>query len=645
MTTQALTPTLLSPFDLAGLPLKNRVVMAPLTRGRAGKERIPNALMAEYYAQRASVGLIISEATTISKQANGWLNSPGIYSEEQTQAWKQVVDAVHAKETPFFLQLWHTGRASHSSFQENGQLPVSASAFRLTGDYSHTPIGKQPYETPRALETNGIPLIVADYRQAAQRAKEAGFDGVEIHAGHGYLIDQFLQSKTNQRTDQYGGSLENRYRFLKEIIEAILTVFPASRVGVRLSPNSAYNDMGSPDFRETFLYVAQQLNRYSLGYLALIDGLEFNGFHELGEPMGLAEFRDAFTGAIMANSGYTQETASAAIEAGNADLVGFGRPIISNPDLVERFANGWSLNPPTDTKVWYSLVQEGYTDFPAYSESQDSSDRIEAVNTYFRKVNTRDSTVLNLFTDDVQLFFPKFGLAHGKDALVKFSEIMMNQLERIEHDIEAFNYIVSGNFVVVEGTERGVMRGGLYCPDGIVSQGRFCNVFEFDGALIRRIYIYVDPDFTSADRDRIQIFQGEQPSSDVTRNVVKQYFDRLQSGAEPEAIAALFSEDVDWDITGDVNLVPWIGTRKGRRGVANFIRDLREQDESIRLEIRSIVVEGEKAVVLGEFTSQIKKTGKVIESEFALEFAVQNSLIVRYRLFEDTFAVAQAAQN
>ena len=369
MTTQTLSKTLLSPFDLAGLPLKNRVVMAPLTRSRAGKERIPNALMAEYYAQRASVGLIISEATTISKQANGWLNTPGIYSEEQTQAWKQVVKAVHAKGTPFFLQLWHCGRASHRSFQEKGQLPVSASALKLNGDYNHTPFGKQPYETPRALETNEIPFVVEDYRQAAQRAQAAGFDGIEIHAGHGYLIDQFLQSKTNQRIDPYGGSLENRYRFLKEIVEAILTVFPASRVGVRLSPNSTYNDMGSPDFRESFIYVAQQLNPYGLGYLALIDGLEFNGFHELGEPMVSGEFRDVFTGAIIANSGYTQETASTAIKEGNADLVGFGRPLINNPDLVERFANGWSLNLPADPSVWYSFGKAGYTDFPTYRKS------------------------------------------------------------------------------------------------------------------------------------------------------------------------------------------------------------------------------------------------------------------------------------
>jgi N-ethylmaleimide reductase len=366
MTTQTLSTTLLSPFDLGGLILKNRVVMAPLTRARAGNERMPNALMAEYYAQRASVGLMIAEATVISKQANGWVNSPGIYSDEQAQAWKQVVDAVHSKGTPFFLQLWHMGRASHSSFQENGQLPVSASAVKLNGDYIYTPIGKQPYETPRALETNEIPLVVEDYRRAAGRAKDAGFDGVEIHAANGYLIDQFLQSKTNHRTDQYGGSLENRYRFLKEIVEAILTVWPANRIGVRLSPNGNYNDMGSPDFRETFLYVAQQLNAYGLTYLHILDGLGF-GFHELGEPMTLAELRSVFTGSLIGNCGYTQETAEAAIKDGSADLIAFGRPIISNPDLVERFTNGWPLNPPPDPSIWYSFDKEGYTDFPTYS--------------------------------------------------------------------------------------------------------------------------------------------------------------------------------------------------------------------------------------------------------------------------------------
>src|SRR5512137_3012908 len=253
------SPNLLSPFDLHGLALRNRVVMAPLTRARAGNERVPNDLMAEYYAQRASAGLIITEATVISEQGFGWVDSPGIYTDAQVAGWQKTTAALRARGTPVFVQLWHCGRASHSSFH-GGNPAVSASAIKLNGDYIHTPIGKQPYETPRALETAEIAAVVADYRRAAERAKAAGFDGVEIHAANGYLINQFLDSKTNQRTDRYGGSVENRFRFLKEIVEAILTVWPANRVGVRLSPNGNFNDMGSPDFRETFTYAARQLN-------------------------------------------------------------------------------------------------------------------------------------------------------------------------------------------------------------------------------------------------------------------------------------------------------------------------------------------------------------------------------------------------
>ena len=216
---------LLSAFNLRGLRLRNRVVMSPLTRSRAGENRLPNALMAEYYAQRASAGMILTEATVISKQGIGWLNSPGIYSDEQATAWKMIVDVLHARGTPVFLQLWHCGRASHSSFHESEGLPVAPSAIKINGEYIHTPIGKQPYETPRALETEEIPAIVEDYRRAAERAKTAGFDGVEIHSANGYLIDEFLQSRTNHRTDRYGGTLENRCRFLNEIVRSVLTVW------------------------------------------------------------------------------------------------------------------------------------------------------------------------------------------------------------------------------------------------------------------------------------------------------------------------------------------------------------------------------------------------------------------------------------
>ena len=360
-----MTLRLLEPYRLHDLALRNRVVMAPLTRARSGPDRIPNAVMAEYYRQRSSAGLIISEATTISPQANGWLESPGIYTDAMEAGWRQVTDTVHAAGGRIFLQLWHMGRASHSAFH-GGKPPVSASAVRLHGDGIHTPIGKQPHETPRPLETHEVAAVVADYAAAAARAKAAGFDGVELHAANGYLIDQFLQAKTNLRTDDYGGSIEKRCRLLLDVVAALADVWPSRRVGVRLSPNGIYNDMGSPNFREQFLHAAAALDRLDIGYLHVVDGLAF-GFHELGPPLTLADFRGVFRGPIMANCGYTAETAEAAIRAGNADLVAFGRAYIANPDLVERLANGWPLAPMADMGVWYSPTgAKGYADYPAY---------------------------------------------------------------------------------------------------------------------------------------------------------------------------------------------------------------------------------------------------------------------------------------
>ena len=360
------TDHLLQPFRLGDLSLPNRVVMAPLTRGRAGRERIPHALMAEYYVQRASAGLIISEATTISEQANGWLESPGIYTDAMEAGWRQVTAAVHAAGGRIFLQLWHLGRASHSDFH-GGRPPVSASAVAIAGDGIHTPLGKKPYETPRALETGEIAGVVADYARAAARARAAGFDGVEIHAANGYLIDQFLQAKTNHRTDAYGGSVENRARFLREVVEAVTAAWPARRVGVRISPNGVFNDMGSPDFREQFTHVATLLDRCDLAYLHVMDGLAF-GFHQLGEPMTLAEFRRVFSGPLMGNCGYTFAAAEEAIAAGVADLIAFGRPYISNPDLVARLRHGWPLAEPAAMAAWYAPTgAAGYTDFPAYA--------------------------------------------------------------------------------------------------------------------------------------------------------------------------------------------------------------------------------------------------------------------------------------
>lgn len=358
---------LLDSFQLGDLSLKNRVVLAPMTRARAGDDRLANALMAEYYAQRASAGLLISEAVVVSEQGIGWSNTPGIYTEEQALSWRQVVDAAHARGTPIFLQLWHCGRASHSSFH-HGELPVAPSPVKLEGDMIHTPSGKQTYETPRALTIEEIAAVVEDFRRAAQLSKEAGFDGVEIHSANGYLLDGFLQSKTNRREDAYGGSLENRFRLLREIVEAVLSVYPSHRVGVRFSPNGQFNDMGSPDYRETFLYAATQLNTYNLGYLHVMDGLAF-GFHGLGEPMTLAEFRQVWNGPLMGNCGHTKTSAEALIQQGDADLMAFGRPYISNPDLVERFANGWSLSPLADMSVWYVFDPKGYADFPPYRGS------------------------------------------------------------------------------------------------------------------------------------------------------------------------------------------------------------------------------------------------------------------------------------
>lgn len=359
---------LFQPLQLGDLTLRNRVVLAPLTRARAGAERVPNDLMATYYRQRAGAGLVISEATAVSPQGNGWVDAPGIYTEAQREGWRRVVDTVHAEGGRIFLQLWHTGRASHSSFL-GGELPVAPSAIKIEGEGVHTYDGKQPHETPRALRTDELPGVVADYVAAARLAQEAKFDGVELHAANGYLLDQFLQSKTNHRDDAYGGSVENRFRLLREVVEGISTVFPPSRIGVRLSPNGVFNDMGSPDYRETSLYAARELDALGVGMLHVMDGLAF-GFHELGEPMTLADFRAVYRGTLIGNCGYTRESGEAAVAGGNADLIAYGRPFIANPDLVERFRNDWPLAPEADPSTWYAggVGAEGYTDYPAYSE-------------------------------------------------------------------------------------------------------------------------------------------------------------------------------------------------------------------------------------------------------------------------------------
>ena len=361
--------SLLDPVHLGALSLPNRVVMAPMTRSRAGEKRIPNRLMGRYYARRASAGLIVTEATVISREGIGWRRSPGIFTDEQAHAWReQVVEPVHEAGGRIVLQLWHCGRASHSDFH-GGKLPVAPSAVRLDGDHIWTPEGKKEYEEPRAMTVDEIAATVRDYAAAAVRAREAGFDGIELHGANGYLIDQFLQSKTNRRDDAYGGSVENRYRFLAEVMEAVLEVFPAERVGIRLAPNGAFNDMGSSDYREQFSYAAKRLDTLGLAYLHIVDGLAF-GFHELGEPMTLEEFRGYVSTSLIGNCGYTFENATEAVESGNADAIAFGRPYISNPDLVQRFSNGWPLAEEAPMEVWYSFDEEGYADWPRYSESK-----------------------------------------------------------------------------------------------------------------------------------------------------------------------------------------------------------------------------------------------------------------------------------
>jgi len=299
-----------------------------------------------------------------------------VYKPEHAAAWKEVTDAVHAKGGVIFAQLWHQGRQSHSSFHD-GKPPVSASDVKPESeDGVHTYEGKQPFETPHPLTIEEIKETVEDFRNAARIAKEAGFDGVELHSANGYLLDQFLQSRTNKRTDEYGGSVENRYRFVDEVVDAVLSVWPSKRVGVRLSPNGVFSDMGSPEFREQFLYTAEQLGKKNIGYLHVMDGLGF-GFHKLGEPMTLKEFRAVLPAdvVLVGNVGYTAESAAEVIGSGDADAIAFGRPFIANPDLVERFKHDWPLNPPADPSTWYGAVPDkplsaAFTDYPTYNADE-----------------------------------------------------------------------------------------------------------------------------------------------------------------------------------------------------------------------------------------------------------------------------------
>ncbi|WP_437588628.1 alkene reductase [Sorangium sp. So ce1000] len=358
---------LFSPFALGPVSLPNRLVMAPLTRCRAGEGNVPNELNARYYEQRSSAGFIITEATQVSPEGVGYARTPGIHTDAQVAGWRLVTDTIHRAGGRVFLQLWHVGRASHPAFQPNRQAPVSSSAIAIRKGHAHTPEGPQPYTTPRALETAEIAGVVAQFEDGARRAKAAGFDGVEIHAANGYLIDQFLRDGVNQRTDRYGGSIENRARFLLEITEAVSGVFGADRVGVRVSPVGDFNDMSDSDPRALFGHVAAELSARKVVYLHVVEPLS-------GQTLDAAErvtplLRERFRGALVVNGGYTLETAEQALRTGAADLVSFGAPFLANPDLPERLSRRAPLNTP-DVATFYSEGPRGYIDYPRLGEAQ-----------------------------------------------------------------------------------------------------------------------------------------------------------------------------------------------------------------------------------------------------------------------------------
>jgi N-ethylmaleimide reductase len=353
--TEPRLPNLLSPVNLWGLQLRNRMVMAPLTRSRAIDGDVASPLAVEYYRQRAGAGLMISEASQISPQAKGYPRTPGCYSAAQVEAWKSVTQAVHAEGSHMFLQLWHVGRLSHPLVQPNGATPVAPTAIAAEGEL-FTPEGLKPYVTPRALDASEIPGIVDDFRKAAQNAKNAGFDGIELHSGAGYLIDQFLRDGTNHREDAYGGSIENRSRFLREVVEAVLPVFGAERIGVRLTPMFSTYSMSDSNPQAHFEYVGKMLSGFGLAYIHVLE-MEHDKFD-------YAALRKSFNGGYIANCGYDAQSAEEALSSGRADLVSFGSKFLANPDLVERFRAGAELNVP-NPETFYQGEERGYIDYPA----------------------------------------------------------------------------------------------------------------------------------------------------------------------------------------------------------------------------------------------------------------------------------------
>jgi len=345
---------LLSPAVIGRLALPNRIVMAPMTRSRAGDGDVPTPLVVEYYRQRASAGLIVTEGSQVSPQGKGYPRTPGIFSAAQIAGWKAVTDAVHAQGGRMFLQLWHVGRLSHPLVQANGERPVAPSALAPDGEL-YTSEGLKPYEAPRALAIDEIAGVVDQFRVGAENAKRAGFDGVELHGANGYLIDQLLRDGANLRTDGYGGAAQTRVRLLREVVEAVIPVFGADRVGVRLSPALNVFSMSDSDPQATFGHAADVLSQYGLAYLHVIQAASV--------PFDFAELKQRFGGTYIANGGYTADRAEAALIAGEADMIAFGTPFIANPDLVERIRHGDPWTAP-DPATFYQGEARGYTDYP-----------------------------------------------------------------------------------------------------------------------------------------------------------------------------------------------------------------------------------------------------------------------------------------
>ena len=352
---------LFDPIDLGAIHCPNRILMAPLTRGRASPGHIPNDLMRLYYEQRASAGLIISEATGISQEGLGWPSAPGIWTEAQTEGWKPITEAVHKADGRIILQLWHMGRLVHSSFN-NGAPGVSASATTGPG-HAYTPTGKQPLEEARALRLDEMPRVVADYVKAAENAKKAGFDGVQIHSANGYLLDQFLRDNSNFRDDDYGGSIENRIRLTTEVTAAVASVWGADRVSVRLSPNGDSQGVDDSSPEALFTAAAAALQKIGIGFLELREPGPDGTFGRTDVPKQSPAIRRVFTNPLVLNSDLTAESGAALVASGQADAVSYGRPFISNPDLVERIrdSKAWTK---TNMATWYSAGPEGYTDYP-----------------------------------------------------------------------------------------------------------------------------------------------------------------------------------------------------------------------------------------------------------------------------------------